>query len=123
VVFATTKTSYPEAGGAANDVLHDSDNNYVSGSVVAGLVVDKATDAQLQYTWYRTNNYDPTVLSSLPLGSSVSEYTVTLGVKRKLSNRLFGNVKIGYFDSTNDSTGGNTNFRGPLAYVSLDYAL
>jgi hypothetical protein len=36
---------------------------------------------------------------------------------------MMGNAKLGYFDAKNDTTGGNTNFRGPLAYVSLDYAL
>jgi hypothetical protein len=33
------------------------------------------------------------------------------------------NAKIGYLDSVNDTTGGNTNFRGPLAYISIARAL
>jgi hypothetical protein len=59
----------------------------------------------------------------VPFGSSVKEYTVTAGVKRKLSDRMMCNAKLGYIDSNNVMTGGKTNFSGPLAYVSLDYAL
>ena len=123
VVFSTTSTGYPRAGGAANAVLQNSDNNYDNGSLMSGFVVDKNTDAQLQYTWYHTDNYRPQVFVGVPYGSSVKEYTVTLGLKHKLSDRMVANAKLGYFDSKNVTTGGHTNFKGPLAYVSLDYAL
>jgi hypothetical protein len=123
VVFATMSTSYPRAGGAGNDTLHDSNNNYQNGSVVAGFVVAKATDAQLQYTFYRTNNYEPGLSTSVPYGSSVRESTVTLGLKHKLTDRMICHAKVGYFDSQSDTTGGHTNFRGPMGYLSLDYAL
>lgn len=123
VVFATTKTAYPRAGGTANDVLRNSDNNYDDGSIIAGFVVDKATNAQLQYTWYNADNFDPAIVASVPYGASAKEYTVTLALKHKFSARCICNAKIGYFSSKSDTTGGNTNFKGPLAYVSLDYAL
>ncbi len=124
VVFATLQTAYPRAGGTANDVLRNADNNYWNSSVVAGFVVDKATDAQLQYTVYHTDNYDPLAPSaSVSYGAGGKEYTVTLGAKHKLTDRMILNVKVGYFDSKSDTTGGRTNFKGPLAYLSLDYAL
>jgi hypothetical protein len=124
VVFSTLQTAYPRAGLTGNDVLRNSDNNYVNGSVLAGFVVDKATDAQLEYTFYRADNYDPlTPPSAVPLGAGAKEYTVTAGVKHKLTDRMIVNAKVGYFDSQNDTTGGMTNFRGPLGYVSIDYAL
>lgn len=123
VVFATASTAYPRAGGTANDVLRNADNNYVSGSVVAGCVVGKATDAQLQYTWYRADNFNAAIVASQPYGAAVKEYTVTLALKHKFSDRIIANAKIGYYDSKNDTTGGFTNFKGPLAYVSLAYAL
>jgi hypothetical protein len=122
VTFSTMKTAYPRAGGVANDVLRNSDNNYYNGSLVTGFVVDKATDAQVQVTWYSADNYTP-VPSSLGYGASAKEYTATVGVKHKFTDQIIGNLKLGYIDSKNDTTGGNTNFRGPLAYVSLDYAL
>ena len=124
VVFATISTSYPRVGLTGNDVLHNADNNYVNGNVVAGFVMNKTMDAQVEYAFYKADNYDPLAPSaSLSYGAGGKEYTVTAGLKVKLSNQLIGHVKLGYFDSKSDTTGGNTNFKGPLAYVSLDYAL
>jgi hypothetical protein len=123
VVFDTLQTAYPRAGGAANDVLRNANNDYVDGSFLAGLVLGKRTDAQLQYTWYRASNYDPGIPASLGYGMSVKDDTVTVAVKHKLTDSLVGVLKFGYFDSNSDTTGGRTNYHGPLVLVSLDYAL
>lgn len=124
IVFATLQTGYPGIGGTGNDVLRNADNNYWNGSVVAGCVVNKTTDAQLQYTVYHADNYDPLAPpAAVNYGAGADEYTVTIGAKHKLSDRMILNAKIGYFDSKSDTTGGRTNYHGPMAYVSLDYAL
>jgi hypothetical protein len=44
-------------------------------------------------------------------------------VTRKLSNKWLGSAKVGYFETRNDTTGGNTNFHGPLAYFSVEHSL
>jgi len=124
VVFATISTAYPRAGGAANDILRNADNNYWNGNVLVGFVLNKVTDVQLDYTAYHADNYDPLAPpASVSFGAGAKEYTVTAGVKYKLSDKIILNGKLGYFDSKSETTGGNTNFRGPMAYVSLDYAL
>ncbi|HTL68882.1 MAG TPA: hypothetical protein VL200_14555 [Lacunisphaera sp.] len=122
-VYNTIKTAYPVAGGAANDVLRNSDNNYVSGSFITGFAVDKETDASIQYTYYRADNYNVPTNATLFYGAGVKEYTVAFVVKHKFTDKFLGEFKIGYFDSENQTTGGNTNFRGPLAYVSVTHAL
>ena len=48
VVFATIQTAYPRAGGTANDVLRNSDNNYINGNLIVGFVLSKSTDAQFE---------------------------------------------------------------------------
>ncbi len=123
VVFDTLQTAYPRAGGAANDVLRNADNNYVSGSCLSGFVLTRRTDAQLQYTWYRAGNYDPGVPATLAYGMSVKDDIVTVALKHKFADHLVGTLKLGYFNSNSDTTGGRTNYRGPLAVVSLEYAL
>ena len=134
VVFNVINTIYPRAGIApasgtsiafdVNNVLHNSDNNYVTASMLAGAVLTKKDDLQVQYTYYRADNYNPAMASlTMPYGAGAKESVATISVKHKFSDRCLGNAKIGYFDSKNDTTGGNTNFRGPLAYVSLEYAL
>jgi len=59
---------------------------YWNASALAGFVVDKNTDAQLQYTAYRTNNYLPVLAATtMPFGAGAQEYTVTLGLKHKFN--------------------------------------
>jgi hypothetical protein len=133
-VFNVISTIYPRAGVVpaagtsiswnANAVLRNADNNYVTGSLVAGAVLTKHDDLLVQVIYYRADNYDPiNATRTLPYGAGAREYSVTAGVKHKFSDRLLGNAKLGYFDSRNDTTGGNTNFHGPLAYVSLEIGL
>ena len=47
LVYDTISTAYPKSGGLANDVLRNADNNYWTGSLLAGFVVDKVTNAQV----------------------------------------------------------------------------
>jgi len=133
VVFNVISTIYPRAGLTAatataaafdtNRVLQNSDNNYTTAGLLAGWVLGKRTDAQLQYNQYRANNGNA-VLSAmtLPYGVAVSDSSVTLGVKHKFSDRMVGSAKVGYFDHCNDTTGGQTKFRGPVAYAAVEHA-
>lgn len=133
VVFNVISTIYPRAGVTpatataiafdSNKVLQNSDNNYCTAGLLTGWVVAKDTDAQLQYNYYRANNGNA-VLSALtlPYGVAVKDTSVTLGLKHKFSATMIGHAKVGYFDSHNDTTGGRTNYRGPLAYASIEHA-
>ena len=134
IVFNVIGTVYPRAGVFAatstniafdaNRVLQNSNNNFITASLVSSLVLTKIDDLQLQFSYYKADNYNPEVAAmTLPFGAGATEYSVTAGVKHKFSDRCIGNAKLGYYDAKNDTTGGNTNFKGPLAYVSLDYAL
>ena len=124
VVFATIQTAYPRAGGSANDVLRNADNDYWNGDLLIGVAATKSADFQLQATAYQATNYDPLAPpASVSYGAGAKEYTVTAGVKCRLSDRMFLHAKVGYFDSQNDTTGGNTDYHGPLAYLSIDYSL
>lgn len=124
VVWDKTNTAYPRAGGSASDVLHNADNNYWNGSVVAGFVIDKETDAQIQGTYYKTNNYHPSLATAtVPYGASGRDYSCTVGLKHKFSDRAVGSAKIGYFNSDNVTAGGFANFKGTVGYLSLTYRL
>ena len=134
VVFNVIRTLDGRGGitaGSATAAAYDSDavvvnsnNNYVTASLLGGVVLTKEDDLQVRFTYYKADNYNPWVAyESMPFGAGAKEVSVSAGLKHKFSDRCMGNVKVGYFDSKNDTTGGNTNFKGPLAYVSLDYAL
>ena len=123
-VFSQMQTAYPKSSGAALDVLHNADNNYWNGSVVAGWVSGPRTEMQLVGTYYRADNYTPSLAAATtPYGMATREYSVTLGLKCKFSAHVVGEAKVGYFESNCDTTGGFTNFRGPVAYIALTHAL
>jgi len=134
LVFNTISTIYPRAGIVpaagtsiawdANGVVHNSDNDYITASFLAGAVVSKDDDLQFKVTYYEANDYNPVIaLLSVPYGAANKEFSATVGVKHRFTNRIMGDAKVGYIDNKSDLTGGNTNFRGPVAYLSLTYAL
>ena len=127
-VYNTIQTSYPVVTvNAANSVavpFVNADNNYITGSAVVGFVADKDTDIQLQGFWERANNYNPQVaLGGQPYGAGFELSSYTVGLKHRFTNRIYGDAKVGYMKSTDQTTGGFTNYNGPLAYLSLTYAL
>jgi hypothetical protein len=138
LVFDVISTVYPRAGYApatttatqrsisydVNKVVQNANNNYFSGSLMVGAVLSKEDDLQVQCTLYRADNNDAELAAvTQPYGAVMKEYTLTVGVKHKFSDKWIGNAKVGYYDSRNDLTGGRTNFKGPLAYVSVEYGL
>jgi hypothetical protein len=134
VVFHVVSTVYPRAGYTAqtataagfdsNKLVQNSNNNYVTGSVIVGAVLDKENDLQVQATYYRANNGDAYLARyTQPYGADGKEMALTVGLKHKFSDRLVGSARIGYIDSKNNTTGGMTNFKGPVAYVSLTTGL
>ncbi|MEO6995721.1 MAG: hypothetical protein ABI273_19100 [Lacunisphaera sp.] len=134
LVFNTINTIYPRAGIApasgtsiawnVNSLIQNSDNNYTTASLLAGAVLTKADDLQIRVTYYRANNYTPSIaLLSMPYGADNKEYSATVSLKHKFNKRLLGDFRVGYIDSTSALSGGNTDFRGPVACLSLTYAL
>lgn len=107
-----------------NALLKNANNNYVSGSVIAGAVLTKTDDLQVQLNYYKADNYDPELAPlGMPYGASAKDISITVGVKHKFTDRMMGDFKLGYVDSDNPTSGGNTNFDGLIGYVALNYAL
>jgi hypothetical protein len=132
--FNVINTIYPRAGLTVatattiafdtNRVLQNSDNSYATYSLVSGLALDKRTDGQFLVTYYRAdNNNSARAAMTLPYGVDVEDFTATVGVKYKVSEKMIMRAKVGYFDSKNNTTGGRTNYHGPVAYVSFEHAL
>jgi hypothetical protein len=123
LVYDSINTAHGKVTGLAADVIRNTDNNYWNGSVLAGFVVDKATNAHVQATYYRADNYDPALAAgTMSYGASRKDYTVSVGVTRRITERWLASAKVGYMDSRNDTSGGNSNFKGPLGYFSAQRA-
>jgi hypothetical protein len=134
LVYNSINTIYPRAGTTVatstvsaydtNGVLQDSKNNYVTTSLLLGFVLDKQADLQVQVTDYRANNGDAALAAlTMPYGVSAHDYLATVGIKYLVNDKFVVNAKIGYAKSNNDTTGGLTNYKGPLAYISIEHAL
>ena len=51
------------------------------------------------------------------------DYSFTVGLKYKFSDRMVGSAKVGYINSNSDTTGGFANYKGAVGYLSLSYRL
>lgn len=132
-VSNVVNTVYPRAGVVpagtnpswdANGVLQNSNNNYFTCNVLAGAVLTKTDDLLFQVTYYNADNYDPQLANrTMPYGAGAEEIFTSVGLKHKFNDRCIGEAKVGYYDAKNDTTGGNTDFHGPMAYVSCTFAL
>ncbi len=143
-VFNVISTIYPRAGvtpatiGApgpsvglvtalafdSNRVLQNSNNNYTTLGLLTGWTVGKDTDAQVQVNHYRANNGNSVLANlTIPYGVVVEDTSMTIGIKHRFSEKWVCHAKIGYFDGKNDTTGGRTNYHGPLAYVAFEHGL
>ena len=123
-VFDVMSTAYSQTGAPGNNVLHNSNNNYVTFSVLTGFVLTKRDDLQLQATYYRAaNGNEDMAANTQPYGVNESEFAASVGLIHKVSDHFIASAKVGYFERKNDTTGGHTDFHGPLAYVALTYGL
>lgn len=123
-VLDSIRTSYDQVTFTAKDVLHNADNNYWNANVLAGFVVDKNTDAQIQATYYKADNWNPAMAgATVPYGAGGRDYSVTVGLKRKLTDRMIAHAKLGYLNSENETLGGFADYKGLVGFVSVDYKL
>lgn len=123
VVFDQMQTMYPWISGNAKRNFRNADSNYVTGDASVGFAIDRNTTALIQGTYYRANNYDESYAAvAMPLGASARESTISVGVRRRLTEKTVLGAKLGYVDSENATRGGYADFKGPLAYVSVQHA-
>lgn len=123
VVFDQMQTVYPWVSGVAKQNLRNADNNYATGDLTLGFAIDRKTSATIQGTYYRASNFDTAYATyGLPLGAGARESTISLGVRRKLTDKTLLSAKLGYFDTDNTARGGFSDFSGPLGYLSVQHA-
>lgn len=123
VVYDQIQTMYPWVSGNAKRNLRNADSNYVTGDALVGFAIDRRTSGTIQATYYRANNYDEAYAAvAMPLGASARESTISVGLQYKLNAKTVLGGKLGYVDSENATRGGYADFRGPLAYLSVQHA-
>ena len=128
-VYNSIQTAYPYVTvatppAAIGTPIANADNNYVTAMLLAGFVIDKQTDTNIQGLLTRATNYNRQIMmGGIPYGAAFYERSITVGLKHKLSDRMFAEGKVGYLDRQDATAGGFTNYKGPLVYLSLTCAL
>ncbi len=95
-------------------------NNYWDASSTVGFVLDNKTDLQLHYFFYQADNLEQ-ASEYVPYGAGAEEHAVTVTLIRRLRDNIRLTLKYGFFDYTDDTSGGNNDYQAHLVYSSLQY--
>jgi predicted porin len=101
--------------------VQNSENDYWTVSVGAGYALDDKTDLNVQYAYYRANNYSANYAEGLPYGAGFENNAVTATLTRRLSRRVSVSLKYGFFASNDETSGGHDDYDAHLVYTSLQY--
>ncbi len=128
VVYSYIQTAYPVVVVSTTTYvptpIDNANNNYVAGSALAGFVLDKKTDADVKINWLRADDYNGQIAAGgQPFGAGFAEQSYSAGLKHQFTPRLRGEARGGYLKRVDTTTGYFTNYKGPIAYVSLTFAL
>lgn len=102
-------------------VVQDMENNYWNGSVTAGYALSDKTDIQVNYFYYRADNFQDNSLLSVPYGSDAEEHAVTATLNHEFTKNIRGTLKYGFFNNRGDAYGGRHNYDAHLLATSLQY--
>ena len=94
-------------------------NDHWTLNLSAGFAFDEKTNLQADYTFYKASNYEDVALYTQPYGAGAEQQTVTLTLNRKLRANVTANVKCGYFQYTDETSGGYNNYSGVLLFTGL----
>lgn len=97
----------------------DFKNNYWTLSASAGFVIDSKTNLQAEYTYYKADNFTNVALFTQPYGAGAEEHMVTLNLTRQLMKNVTANIKCGYQEYNDQTSGGYNNFSGFLVFSGL----
>jgi hypothetical protein len=105
-------------GGAAN-LVQDANNDYWNATVLAGVVLNRVSDLQAQYFYYRADNYDPANATvSLPYDASAEQHGITLTLVNRLRRNVLWRIQYGYFTGNDSTSGRNNDYDAHLVYSS-----
>ena len=124
VSYALDQTETPFndfIGSATNNIVPKSENNYWNAGATAGFALDDRTDLNVQYNYYRADNFTDNSAFSMPYGSDTEEHMITATLSRQITSRLRWSLKYAYLTYQDNASGGNNDFDAHLVYTSIQY--
>jgi hypothetical protein len=116
-VLSETKTPVSDYTQA----ILNAQNNYWTLNFFSGLILDDKTDLNLNYFYYRADDYSNNSNVGVPYGAGAKEHGVTAAIVRRLTRNLRLTLKCGYYRYTDEPSGGNNNYEAYLLFSSLQY--
>ena len=104
-----------------NNIVPNLANDYWTVNAMAGYALDEKTDLQLQYNYYRANDYVNNALYSQPFGTDTEEQSVTATLTRQITKAIKVSLKYGFFRNQDQTSGGNNNYDAHLIYATMQY--
>lgn len=99
----------------------DAQNNYWTLNFSSGFVLNDKTDLNLNYFYYRADDYQNNSAFGVPYGSGTQEHGVTATMVRRLTKQLRLTVRYGFFHSDDDLYGGHRDYNAHGIFSSLQY--
>ena len=123
-VQAGANRVWDQTDTAADDIspaVQKSKNNYWTANSAIGYAVDDKTDVQLQYLYYRANNFEDNWAFGVPYGASAEEHGVTVGLIRRINQRIRWTMKYGFFDGRDKTSAHHNDYQAHLVSSSLHF--
>jgi hypothetical protein len=84
----------------------------------AGYALDEKTDAMVEYTYSRCDNFEDNSAAGLPLGLDNQRHGLWVGVSRKLRENVLARVRYGWYEYNETSNGGINDYTAHLFSAS-----
>ena len=95
-----------------------STNATVSGTV--GYALTDKTDVSASYSFYRAENYDPSIFAEgLPFNASLEEHMVGGAVVHRFNRRMQLTTRYAFITAHDETSGGNNDFDAHLLSTAL----
>jgi hypothetical protein len=120
-VLDQTETPASDLTGTAANVVQDAENDYWNASVLTGYALTERADFQVQYHYYRADNYSDNSSVSLPYGAGAEQHGVTATLLHRIRKNLLWKLQYGFFTGDDETSGGNNEYDAHLVYSSLQY--
>jgi hypothetical protein len=112
----------PLAGSSGiNNLVLNSASDYWTVDATAGYALNEKTDLQLQYSYYRADDYVDNSAASQPFGAGDEQHSVTATLTRRITQALQVSLKYGFFRNRDETSGGLSNYDAQLVYASMQY--
>jgi hypothetical protein len=96
-------------------------NDYWTVNSAIGYALNDKTDLQLEYLYYRADNYQDNSAVGLPYGADAREHGITAAIIHHLTQRMRVTLKYGYFDGADRTSGEHNDYQAHLIYSSFHY--